>query len=53
MKLFKRKFEFKLFGIRISGMVSNYKYGYKKKKVRPDAEQITFIEVENIDTNRT
>ena len=36
MKLFKRKFELKLFGIHIVLSVSTYRYGYKRGDKKED-----------------
>jgi hypothetical protein len=53
MKLFKRKYEFKIFGIRIVIILSTYRYGYKRgeKLKKPDENQMELFPVENIDSN--
>jgi hypothetical protein len=54
MKLFKWKFEIKLFCLHIFLSVSTYRYGYKRgeKKVEPvETEQTNLFITEMIDSN--
>lgn len=54
MKFFKWSHDFrlleKLTGFRVVIMISNHRHGYKKKVIKPDAKQISFLSVENIDS---
>jgi hypothetical protein len=55
MKLFKRKCEFRLFGIHIIITLSNYRYGYRrgeKEEIKVDAEQMAMVLPETQESER-